>query len=207
MQQGTDRKHLGASVYQCGVCKTAVRSAYLGGNRGYRCPEGHVNRTAAVIDEAVTALIRARLGQPDVGSLVNAPAGEEASAAATELKKQRSRLDQVEQDYDNDLIDGKRYKEKKAKVEAEIAIARASLTRVTAGGEVAATLNADNPVAAYDDAPLGVKQAVIRFFMTVELLPAPRGRKGFDLESIRITPKHPIRPGLHAALSEERSAS
>ena len=204
---GTDRKYLGSSVYQCDVCKHPVRSTYLGGKVGYRCPSGHVNRTAAPIDMAVNALIRARLGKPDVASLVNAPASKEASAAAAELKRQRGRLNQVEQDYDNDLIDGKRFKEKKEKVEAEIAAVEARLTLITAGGEVAATLDAADPVAAYDSAPLGVQQAVIRFFMTVELLHAPRGRKGFDPETIRITPKHPVKPELHAASSEEQAAS
>jgi site-specific DNA recombinase len=206
-QSGTDRKHLGASVYQCGICRRPVRSHYLGGRPGYRCPNGHVNRTAAPIDKAVTALIRARLCWPDVASLVNAPTDKKASAAAEKLQKQRGRLIQVEQDYDNDLIDGKRYKEKKGKIEAEIQAARAQLTRLMAGTEVAETLTAANPVAAFDSAPLGIQQAVIRFFMEVELLPAPRGRKGFDPETIRITPKHPVRPELHAASSENLMAS
>jgi site-specific DNA recombinase len=84
--QGTDRKHLGASVYQCGICGHLMRSHYLGGRFGYRCPDGHVNRTAAPIDEAVTKLIRARLSWTDVAILVNAPASKEASETAEELK-------------------------------------------------------------------------------------------------------------------------
>jgi hypothetical protein len=142
-----------------------------------------------------------------VAGLVNAPAGDEASSAAAELQKQRGRLVQVEQDYDNDLIDGKRYKEKRGKIEAEIEAAKARLTRLTAGGEVAGTLTATDPVGAFNSAPLGVQQAVIRFFMEVQLLAAPRGRKGFDPETIRITPRHPVKPELHAASSEKRTAS
>jgi DNA invertase Pin-like site-specific DNA recombinase len=196
---GTDRKYLGSSVYQCGDCQHPMRSHYLGGKPGYRCPNGHVNRTAAPIDEAVTALVRARLGKPDVAGLVRAPANEEVSGTAEELRRQRGRLNQVEQDYDSDLIDGKRYKEKRSKIEAEIAATEARLTVLTTGGEVAATLTAADPVEAYDMGSLGVKQAVIRFFMTVELLHVPQGRKRFDPETIRITPKHPVRPELHAA--------
>lgn len=193
---GTNRKFLGSAVYQCDECKRFMRSHYLGGKPGYRCPEGHVNRTGAPIDEAVTALIRARLSKPDVASLVRAPASKEVSETAAELKRQQGRLSQVEQDYDDDLIDAKRYKEKRSKIEAKITIAEARLTVITAGGEVAATLTATDPVAAYDSAPLGVQQAVIRFFMTIELLHTTRGQKKFDLETIRITPKHPARPEL-----------
>jgi len=204
-QHGTDRKHLGASVYLCPQGHP-VRSHYLGGKPGYRCPQGCVNRTAAAVDEAVMALVRARLCKPDVAQLVSKPRGKEATDAAAEVRRQRGRLTQVEADYDADLIDAKRYKEKRAKIEAELAAAETRLTRLAAGSEVAGVLTAPDAVAAFDGAPLGVQQAVIRFFMDVTLLPAPRGRKGFDPETIRITPKHPATPGLHAA-SPEAAAS
>jgi len=41
--------------------------------------------------------------------------------------------------------------------------------------------------AALDRAPLGVQRAVIGLLCTVRLLPAPRGRKGFDPETVKIT--------------------
>jgi DNA invertase Pin-like site-specific DNA recombinase len=196
LQEGTERKHLGASVYQC-PNGHPVRSH--GTPTRYRCKEGCVTRSAAPIDEAVTKLIHARLALPDVMTLVNAPTGKETTAAAKELERQRGRLVQVEADYDEDLIDGKRYKEKRAKIEAEIGMALARLRRLGAGAEVAGVLTAADPVQAYEDAPLGVQQSVIRFFMDVTLLPAPRGRRGFDPETIRIVPKHPARPRLQAA--------
>lgn len=198
-QEGTERKHLGASVYLC-PNGHPVRSH--GTPTRYRCKEGCVTRSAAPIDRAVTALVHARLELPDVIQLVNAPTGKEATAATAELQRQRGRLAQVESDYDEDLIDGKRYKEKRAKIEAEIEKAQGRLNKISAGSEVASVLTAANPVEAYDYAPLGVQQSVIRFFMTVTLLPAPRGRKGFDPKSIRITPKHPARPHLYAASAD-----
>ena len=205
-QHGTDRKHLGASLYLCPQGHP-VRSHYLGGRPGYRCPHGCVNRSAVAVDEAVTKLIRARLSQPDVTQLVNKPRGKEATDATAEVRRQRGRLTQVEADYDADLIDGKRYKEKRAKIAAELAAAEARLTRLAAGSEVAGVLTAPDPVAAFDDAPLGVQQAVIRFFMDVTLLPAPRGRKGFDPQTIQIGPKHPAAPRSHAASPETTAAS
>lgn len=190
-KHGTDRKHLGAGLYLC-PNGHPVRSH--GTPVRYRCSEGCVTRTAAGIDKAVTALIRKRLALPDVARLVNKPEGEAATAAAEELRRQGGRLTQVEADYDADLIDGRRYKEKRAKIEAEIAAAEARLARLTAGSEVAGVITAREPVRAFDDAPLGVKQAVIRFFCDVTLLPAPRGKKGFDPASIRIEPRHPVEP-------------
>jgi hypothetical protein len=203
-QEGTDRKHLGAGLYYCPKGHL-VRSH--GTPLRYRCAQGCVTRSAAPVDKAVTALTRARLARSDVAQLVTKPTGEEATAAAAELQKQRGRLIQVAADYDVDLIDGKRYKEKRAKIEAEIEAAQARLMRVTAGSEVAGVVTARDPVAAFDSAPLGVRQAVIRFFMDVTLLPAPRGRKGFDPETIQIEPKHPVTAWLHAASSETTAAS
>jgi site-specific DNA recombinase len=199
-QEGTDRKHLGAGLYYC-PNGHHVRSYGTPGPR-YRCAPGCVTRSGVPIDNAVTALIQARLAQPDVAQLVTKPAGKEATAAAAELRKQRGRLIQVEADYDADLIDGKRYKEKREKIEAEIEAAQARLMRLTAGSEVAGVVTARDPVAAFNAAPLGVKQAVLRFFMEVTLLPAPRGVKGFNPRTIRITPKHPVPPQLHAASPE-----
>jgi DNA invertase Pin-like site-specific DNA recombinase len=203
---GTERKHLGSGLYLC-PDGHLVRSQGTADRHRYRCSEGCVYRTGAAVDDAVTALIRARLERPDVAHLVNRPAGEEATAAAAELRKQHGRLVKVEADYDEDLIDGKRYKEKKAKIETEIAVAQARLARVTAGSEVAGVVTAPDPVKAFDGAPLGVKQAVIRFFCDVTLLPTPRGRRGFDPASIRITPKHPASPRLHAASAEGDATS
>lgn len=188
----TDRKYLGSSLYQCGICGRLVRAQHLGGRPGYRCPNGCLQRTGAAIDRAVSGLVRARLAMPDVGQLVHAPMGIEAAAAAAELRKQRGRLEQLERDYDEDLVDGPRYKTKRAKIETELAAAQGRLARVTAGSEVASVLTAVDAVKAYDSSPLGTKQAVIRFFMTVELLPAPRGVNGFRPESLRITPRHPV---------------
>ena len=79
-QHGTDRKHLGASLYLCPQGHP-VRSHYLGGKPGYRCPSGCVNRTAAAVDEAVSALIRARLSRPDVAHLASKPTGKDATGA------------------------------------------------------------------------------------------------------------------------------
>src|SRR6266702_2552665 len=52
----------------------------------------------------------------------------------------------------------------------------------------------------------------MRFFMDVTLLPAPRGRKGFDPQTVQITPKHPAASRLHAvhgtcAAQEPRTAA
>ncbi len=74
---------------------------------------------------------------------------------------------------------------KTAKLQAQLDGAEVAQARLMAGSEVAGTLTAPDPVAAFDQAPLGAQRAVITFLMTVRLDPAPRGRH-FSPESVRI---------------------
>lgn len=189
-QIGTHRKHLGSGLYLCGVCDHPVRSHTSAQPDGqqlrYRCPEGgHVTRSAAPVDDLVLRAVRARLAQPDLKNLLAKPASKEARKAAEEIRRLRGRQEQTRLDYDNDLIDGARYKAKTAKLQVQLEAAEVTQARLMAGSEVAGTLTAPDPVAAFDQAPLGAQRAVITFLMTVRLDPAPRGRH-FSPESVRI---------------------
>lgn len=183
---GTERKHLGSSVYVCGTCKKPVRSTSSSVGTAYKCVDGHLTRRAAPIDEFVTRVIRKRLGEEDLARIVAAPTGKEAAESADEVQRLRRRLRQTQRDYDDDLIDGRRYKEKTAKLDGELDRAEARHARLTAGSDVAGVVLDADAVRAYDAAPLGVKQAVIRFLASVTLLHVPRGNRGFDPESVLI---------------------
>jgi len=61
-------------------------------------------------------------------------------------------------------------------LKAELDRAEVAQARLMAGSEVAGTLTAPEPVAAFDHAPLGAQRAVITFLMIVRIDPAPRGR-------------------------------
>jgi site-specific DNA recombinase len=189
-QVGTHRKHLGSGLYLCGICDHPVRANTstqpARQQLRYWCPEGgHVTRSAAPVDDLVLRAVRARLAKPDLRNLLAKPASKEARQAAEEIRRLCGRLEQTRLDYDNDLIDGARYKAKTAKLQAQLDATEAAQARLMAGSEVAGTLTAPNPVAAFDQAPLGAQRAVIAFLMTVRLDTAPRGRH-FSPESVRI---------------------
>jgi site-specific DNA recombinase len=176
-QVGTDRKYLGSALYLCGVCGTPVRS-HSGGR--YRCPQGgHVTRIAASIDDYVLDVLRARLARADLADVLAAPEGDKARAVADEIKQLRARLVTIEADYDAELIDGRRYRVAVDKVQTQLAAAESEQVRMLSGAGVAGLLSAPDPVAAFNAAPLGIQRAVLEFFMTVRLHPAPRGHK-FD---------------------------
>jgi hypothetical protein len=70
-------------------------------------------------------------------------------------------------------------------LQAQLDAAEVAQARLMAGSEVAGTLTAPDPVATFDQAPLGAQRAVITFLVTVRLDPAPRGRH-VSPESVRI---------------------
>jgi site-specific DNA recombinase len=186
-QVGTHRKHLGAGLYLCGVCEQPVRSHTGGGVLRYRCPAGHLVRSAAPIDEAVLRVLRGRLAHRDLAGLLTAPDSEEARKIADEVRRLRGRLAKTEEDYDNDVIDGHRYKVKTEKLKADLEKAEKAQARLLAGsGAASPVLSAPDPVAAFSKAALGTQREILALLIAVRLIPAPRGRKGFDPESVRI---------------------
>lgn len=184
-QVGTDRKHLGAGLYLCGVCEPRETVSSWSGQR-YRCRHAHVNRTRPAIDEYVVAAVRERLGRPDLASLLPAEESDEAKQLGAKVRQLRARRDRIADDYDQGVIDGHRYKVATQKVAAELTAAERAHARVSAASGAAGTLYAADPVAAFDAAPLMIRRNVIDALCAVTLYPAPRGRKTFDPGTVDI---------------------
>lgn len=190
-QQGTDRRYLGSGLYRCAVCDDSKLHSHTSSTTGprYRCPVCGHSRTAAPVDRLVLAVLRGRLAMPDLAGLLTVPESEEAQAAAAEIRRLRRRLERVQADYDDELIDGPRYKAASQKAQAELDAAEAARLRLLGGSGIASVLGAPDPVTAFDEAPLGIQRAVVEFFVSVRLKPAPRGHK-FNPESVEIAWNH-----------------
>lgn len=179
---GTDRRHLGSGLFECGVCGGPVRSH----SRRYRCPVGgHITRMGESIDDFVLRLVRARLARPNLADLLAPQNDERAAAATAEIESLRARLAKVESDYDDDLIDGRRYAVKTEKLTALLHDAEGRRARLTSSAALVSIAETDDPVAAFDVAPLGVQRSVLSSLATVRLLPAERGHK-FDPRTVQI---------------------
>jgi site-specific DNA recombinase len=182
-QTGTDRKYLGSGLYLCGICDKPV----TGGPR-YQCRDAHSTRSQGPVDAYVEAVIRERLGRPDLIDLLPVEQDDQAKRAGAELARIRRRLETIEADYDRGDIDGRRYAIATEKAAAELSKAQAASARSGASRSLA-LLMSDDPVQAYDDAPLMLKRAMLDLLCTVRLYPAPRGRKAFDPDTVIVTPK------------------
>lgn len=180
----TARKHIGSGLYLCGLCDSPVRAH----GRRYRC-EGHIMRVREPIDEWVLALVRARLARPDLADTIPARDEPRLQAIQAEIGSRQAKIKRAMHDYDEELIEGFDYKRVKDRESTAIAALEAQRRALTATTDLGGVLDAKDPVQAFDDADLMIKRRVIDFFCTVRLYPHPRGKKPFDRETAKVTPK------------------
>lgn len=178
----TKRKHLGSGLYRCYECGAKV----TGAPRGYRCA-GHVMRTGSHIDDYVTRVIAARLRKPDAVRLVP-NAGESAATQSIDaaISEQRARILRAQNDYDAEVIEGHDLKRIRDAAEARIHELEAEKLTTSQGNALAPILGSDDPATAFKEAPLETRRRVIDLLATVTLLPHPRGKRGFDPETVQL---------------------
>lgn len=186
-RHGTDRKYLGAGIYRC-TCGEAMRS--FSGQR-YRCGNGCYSRSMRDVDALVVGMIEARLARPDLADLLARSTGDVTAPLREEVTRLRARIARIAADYDEEMIDGPRYKTATAKAETELAAVETRLAALTSGNDLADVLHSPDPVAAFRDRSLMGKRAVIDALCTVTLHPAPQGRKTFDPSSVIVEPRQP----------------
>ena len=179
---GTARKYLGAGLW---VCHSCGRPLTTQGGR-YYC-SGHTSRTIDQIDAYVTALIRARLSEPDILVAFTPTDDTEEIRLTAEAARLRTRIDAIAADYDSEVIDGARYKVATDRVRAELAeVDRLRIRRATTQ-EAAAVMAASDPAAAFTAASLDRQRAVANALLAVTIHQAPRGSKTFRPETVEIT--------------------
>lgn len=179
---GTDRRHLGSGLYLCGGCDSPVRSH----NTRYRCA-GHVMRSREQIDAYVLATVRERLSRPDLRDLLPCTTTNDQLVALDKtITECRRRLRVVKDDYDEGYIDGPRYKSAAAKWQQRLDEAQSRRAALTVGTAASKILNADDPVAAFDAASLGLQRSTIDAVMEVRLHPHPRGSRTFNPDTVQI---------------------
>jgi hypothetical protein len=139
------------------------------------------------VDDYVRAVIRGRLAMPDLRELLVKPADEsELADLNTERTELRHRLKTIESDYDDGLIDGRRYRTAREKVEARLEEVRRAEAKLVADSGPGSILAAPDPVAAFDAAPLAIRQRVIDALATVTLTKGKHGSRTFDPETVQI---------------------
>lgn len=184
--ESTARKHLGSGLYYCACGLRVKSSSGMGdGLNRYTCRNACYYRSGKPVDEYVLANIRGRLAMPDLkDALVKPVDATRLAELASQRKTLTQRIQRFEADYDAGLIDGRRLSEAKGKADAELDQLRSEEAQLLAAAGPSAVLGADDPVAAFDAAPLAIQQQTIDALAKVTLLRGVHGSRVFRPESV-----------------------
>lgn len=188
----TARKHLGTSLFRCGECGDALsakagervdgptlRTAGSGGR--YACHQCHLVRTMAPVDDFVLRLAEARLTQPDALAALT------PDVDVDPLRAEHTTLTERKADIVGLIAEGMLTRDDARRDLRTVNERLADIDRLLdKAGSPMTLLTEDEQRAGLAALNLDRQRALIDTIMTVELIRAPRGRKGFDPDSVRI---------------------
>jgi DNA invertase Pin-like site-specific DNA recombinase len=198
-RRGTDPtpKWLGAGIYTCGICQSPMISYTYGkgeGRRGYRCGGfGKPGKHMTTVAHATDAYVRGEVAKIVRDSrIVRAMTAGETDVMQADRERRSllvTRLEQTEADYDEDLIDARRYKAKTERLTAELAEIEERLAEGVQQAQALPIFADVDPGAAFLAAPLDIQRAVLRAVLRVEVQPYT-GRRGavWSKDRLRLTP-------------------
>lgn len=199
-QWSSARTHLLSGLARCGVCGAACVVSGLGhrGAPGYRCREaGHVVRRTAELEEHVTGIVLAVLGDPAMlATYAERRQQPDTAGLHAERSELRGRLDGLAAAYGSGDIDARQLREGSARVRERLTAVDAALAAAGRGSVLAGFSGAD-VADAWAELDLDRKRAIIDALMTITLLPSRRGRRPgwrpgesyFDPASVRVEPR------------------
>lgn len=168
---GTDRRYIGSGLYLCASCDGPVQTV----NGGKYFCAGHLTREHRHVDAFVLDLIAERLADPNLSALL-APVGDDMKPVVEESKALRARLAKIDNEYDEGIIDGRRWKSAKENVAAKLREIDKKLATRKGGAALGKIAESADPAQAFRDASLMAQRAVIDALCTVRLHRQPKGR-------------------------------
>lgn len=175
---GPGRKWMGSGLYRCGVCDATLIGTRVNKRQSYRCRAGHVTRTLADLDGYVDAVIAARLRRADAADLLASAARADVDVDALEAQALalRARLDQLADVFAQGGIDAQQLTRGTTELRRQLEAVRARIADAFHGTAMAGIADAPDPGAAWLDAPLDRKRAVLDALATVTVEKGAGGR-------------------------------
>jgi site-specific DNA recombinase len=168
---GTDRRYIGSRLYLCAQCDGPIQTV----NGGKYFCSGHLTRDHRHVDAFVLDVIAERLADPNLSALL-APVGDEMKPVIEESKALRARLAKIDNEYDEGIVDGRRWRSAKDHVQAKLREIDKKLATRKGGAALGKIAESPDPAQAFREASLMAQRAVIDALCTVRLRRQPKGR-------------------------------
>ncbi|MGB9223201.1 recombinase family protein [Mycobacterium sp.] len=172
---GTDRRYIGSGLYLCAECDGPIQTVNGG---KYYC-QHHLIREHSHVDRYVLDVITERLSRPDLATLLT-PAEDDMKPLVEESKRLRARMAKIDNEYDEGIIDGPRWRSAKEKVRAKLSEVDRKLAARKGGAALGKILSAPDPAQAFREASLMGQRAVIDALATVRVRRTGKGRMRTD---------------------------
>lgn len=173
------RRWMGSGLYRCWSCEETVQVSSGGRDRkstGYVCP-GHIYRSAANVDEYVSAVVVERLSRNDAAALLTPTVPEvDVAALRSEALALRQRLDELAQLYGEGVLDLRQLRSGTETARARLDEIEARLAESVAASPIAGLVGVDDVADRWAALDLSRRRAVVDALMTVTLMPARRGK-------------------------------
>jgi site-specific DNA recombinase len=137
---------------------------------------GHFIRQASHVDRLVLDVITERLGRPDLSELLAASEDGENAELFEESRRLRDRLARIDADYDDGIIDARRWRGAKQKVGARLGGIDRKLGARKGSAALGAVTGSPDPAQRFAGASLMSQRSVIGALVEVRLRRVPKGR-------------------------------
>jgi site-specific DNA recombinase len=173
----TARRWLGSGLYRC-QCGSALICSSSNKGPAYRCRDGcgKLSRKQRDVDNFVSKVIVERLRRPDLADLLSRDDEGQLSRLEAESVSLRSRLDSLAALFGQGVIDAQQLTEGSREINRRLEEVREETAALYHGTALAGVADADDPGAAWLDAPLDRKRAVLDALAEVTLVPGGLGR-------------------------------
>lgn len=187
---GTAAAHLLSGIARCGVCGATIRFAMNRTVPSYRCSGPNcVSRRKDLVDELVTEIVLRRLAMPDALDLLSPSRRDERSQAAEEARSLRARLDTAADQFADGTIDARQLERITARLRPQLAAAEARARTVDDYPLLEGLVGNERAREVWETRSLSQRRAIVAALVNVTVLPTRQGRRDFDPESVRITPR------------------
>lgn len=174
---GPERRWLGGSLFQCGICRALLHTHHSNNRTVYRCT-GHISRSCRPVDEWIRDLLAARLATADQEKVPRARSLPDSASLHAQVLTWQKAKDDLAEDRVAGIIDSRQLAAGTARADREIASLNARLASAAGASPLTGMPAGAEEIRAWlGGLDIGRQRAIVADTMEwVRIVPPLRGR-------------------------------